>query len=50
MKLRLLRYLELFFQTLAKWATQAEHRFAFCERCGRNRYSGVPCYGKEEVR
>jgi hypothetical protein len=47
MKLRLAHGLEIFFRVLASWAERQRQRFSFCPNCGRNKFTGTPCFGKE---
>lgn len=48
MKLLVYGWLEVFFRTIALWASRYEERFALCPHCGQNRYTGVPCYGGDK--
>lgn len=36
------------FGRLQNWAWDMRSRLTYCPTCGRNRYSGKPCFGKEE--
>jgi len=33
---------------LSIWLGEVADSFTYCPTCGRNRYSGEPCFGKEE--
>ena len=44
-----MRLLERALATVERVVAMARERVSFCEGCGRNRYTGKPCHGEEEV-
>jgi hypothetical protein len=48
MKLVLYGWLESLLAAIGSWALRQSERFALCSQCGRNRYTGIPCYGGKQ--
>jgi len=46
-KIILYEHMEIMFDKLEKFASKMREKFAICNDCGRNRYTGKPCKNLE---